>query len=280
MLLFSLAVIALPERVSAAGDSAGDTLSGRLIADVKPGARPFVVTGDLYVPAGITVTIAAGTVFLFEPFAALHVQGMLCASGTARNPVVFTSRNDHEWNPAASLSAAPFDWNGIEIDTTADGTEFSECIVRYSVSGITSRTDHFILNNVQFGYNGKTDLTVKGEQRPTDVRPYSYKVPRPAPLIALPAPKKNTNSPMALRATGLGLAIAGSAVGFWALSEYSQAQRRFDEINTPNADGVLLYTSADWNVAKQARDQDLVALLVGWGTALVGLTCVTVTFTF
>jgi hypothetical protein len=277
---FLLAAISVLPRASESGESVGDTLSGVLSVDVKPGARPYLVVGELSVPPGITVKIAEGTIFLFESFAGLRVQGRLLAQGTPNEPIVFTSTNDSEWNPAASVNAAPFDWNGIDIDDGAIGTELAECVIRYSVYGITSQTGCFALKNVHFSYNGKADCTIKGERRIIDAQPYSYRAPEPVLVMAPVVRNKSTGFRTTIRYTGLALAVAGCAAGSWALSEYPRAQKRFDEINTPGSGGALLYTSADWDAAKRTRDRDLAALLLGWGAGVIGVAGIALTFTF
>ena len=281
--VFSLilpAVISLPARASGPDNTGDDTLRGNLTTDVKPRKRPFIVTGDLFIPPGVTITIANGTVFLFESFAGLHVQGTLRACGTADKPVVFTSKNDREWNPAASVNAAQFDWNGIDIDTASTGTEFSECVIRYSVYGINSQTERFNLKNVHFASNGKADLTIKSDKRKIDTLPYSYNAPEPAPAIVSHSPGKSVRLRVTVRYTCLALAIGGCTAGLWALSEYFGAQKRFDKINTPGIGGALLSTSADWDAAKRYRDRDLAVLVGGWAIGALGATGFIITFTF
>ncbi len=279
--LVLLAALFRPTRASETGGfTAGDTLIGLLTSDVKPGAGPFIVAGDLYVPPGTTVKIAKGTVFLFENFVGLHVQGTLLSQGTPSDPIIFTSKNDRAWNPAAPVEAAPFDWNGIDIEESAIGTELLECVIRYSVYGIKSQTGHFRLKNVYFAFNGKAGLTIKGVQKKIDTQPYSYGAPETVLIPKFTSPKKNSRFRATIRYTGLALAITGCATGSWALSEYPKAKKKFNEINTPDSEGVLLYTSSDWNAAKRTRDRDLALLIIGWGVCVIGATGFVVTFTF
>ena len=279
--LVLLAAVSLPPRASEPGDSAGDTLSGLLPSVVKPGARPFIVAGDLYVPPGTTVKIEKGTVFLFESFAGLHVQGTLLAQGTPDKQIVFTSKNDRQWNPAAALEAAPFDWNGIDLDEGAVGTELSDCAIRFSVFGLKSQTEHFRLKNVRFAFNGKADLSIKGERQKIDTQQYSYGAAKAIPP-ALPIAMSDRRAGLrtTVRYTGLALAVAGVAAGLWGEAEYPRAKRRFQEINTPDDKGALLYTSADWQKAKQTRDRDLAVLIGGYVIGVIGAAGFIVTFTF
>lgn len=213
-LFVATALGGLAVQASPAG-SFEDTLSGVLTKDLQP--RRYVVVGNLYVPPGATIRIGKGTVLLFQNFTGLHVQGTLLANGTANSPIVFTSKNDHDWNPSSNVEAAPFDWDGIDIDQASTGTELSQCSVRFSVYGIKSQTDYFRLKNVRFAMNGKADLTIKGELRTIDKKEYSYGVAAAAvtALAIVPtAPDQHALLRTAMRYTGLALAIGGCAVLF------------------------------------------------------------------
>ncbi len=279
--LVLLAAVYSPSRASEPGDSAGDTLSGLLASVVKPGARPFIVAGDLYVPPGTTVKIKKGTVFLFKSFTGLHVQGTLLAHGTLEDPIVFTSENDREWNPAAAVEAVPFDWNGIYLDEGAIGTELSDCLVRFSVFGLKSQTEHFRLKNIRFAFNGKADLSIKGERQKIDTQQYSYGAAKAlSPALPIAMSDRRARLRATVRYTGLALAVGGFAAGLWGFSEYPGAKRRFQEINTPDDKGALLYTSENWRKAKQIRDRDLAVLIGGCVIGVIGAAGFIVTFTF
>ena len=53
------------------------TLLGDLPKTVLAETGPYLVTSDIYVPAGKTVVVEPGAVFLFKNFTGLHVQGTL-----------------------------------------------------------------------------------------------------------------------------------------------------------------------------------------------------------
>ncbi|TGK05136.1 hypothetical protein EHQ53_15940 [Leptospira langatensis] len=92
------------------GNIISGTLSGN--AHLTKAGSPYVLSGTVIVPNGITMTIDAGvTVFgAVSPAGALLVKagGKLIANGTAAEPILFTSSKD-------AGTRAPADWQGIII---------------------------------------------------------------------------------------------------------------------------------------------------------------------
>ncbi|MEM7262167.1 MAG: hypothetical protein AAF488_09270 [Planctomycetota bacterium] len=86
--------------------------SGMIAADETwSSTETHVLSGQVEVPAGVTLTIEAGTTVLGESATngfLLVNQGVLIANGTALAPIVFTSEN-----PVGSRSTA--DWGGVLI---------------------------------------------------------------------------------------------------------------------------------------------------------------------
>lgn len=255
-------------------------LSGILSTNIKAGSGPFLVTGDLTVPPGTTVTIGAGTVFLFDNFSGLHIQGTLVCRGKKGKPVVFTSKNDHSWNPNAAVDAAPFDWNGIDIYPTAGGVSFEECMISYSVYGIKSQTDRFQLTRTEFAENGRCDLSINGNERMAGPGPFSYGLPALKPVTAIKASAEDQRKFAYLRYPGLALAVGGAVVGTVALIQYPGAVHHFDQVNNPDAPGSQQYTAADWDKAKKSRDLYRGLLIGGWGSCAAGIMAVAVSFRF
>ena len=108
----------------------------------------IVVTGDLTVGAGQTLTIASGTDILFvrsdvDPPAgvgdyALFVDGTLVVNGTAEDPVVFSGQDAAGHTPGA--------WDRIRISGSTPST-ISHAIIEYADVGLEIRNAS-TLNNV------------------------------------------------------------------------------------------------------------------------------------
>jgi PKD repeat protein len=87
---------------------------------------PYIVTGDVTVETGAVLTVNAGVAVKFNSGFALNVSGTLNASGTATNPVIFTS---NQGSPASE------DWKGIRFTYNSSGT-LANCVIEYAESGI------------------------------------------------------------------------------------------------------------------------------------------------
>ena len=89
----ALAVDGVARAPLVAGERPRRELSGVLAGDelVWTDAADVVVTGDITVPAGATLTIAAGTRALLTDAANVEVAGALRSGGTAAAPVLFTA---------------------------------------------------------------------------------------------------------------------------------------------------------------------------------------------
>ena len=102
---------------------------------------PYVVSGQLTVSSGTTLTIEPGAVFKMEQTSSIKVDGTLLAQGTETEKIVFTSsKNDQEGgdtnqdNDATSPSAG--DWYGIIINNaSSDATIIDHCRVEYAGYG-------------------------------------------------------------------------------------------------------------------------------------------------
>ena len=104
---------------------------------------PYVVTGDVIIDSGVTLTIQPGVVVKFEYVGygdkrSIEVNGVLNAVGTAGQPIVFTSSRDDSYagdtnGDGYATSPAPGDWGYIKFN--AAGSTFQYCIVRYGGIG-------------------------------------------------------------------------------------------------------------------------------------------------
>jgi len=115
------------------------TTSGTLASDEiwTLADSPVVLTGDVTVPGGITLTINPGVIVASTPesddqnahtdpnLIELWVAGSLIAQGQSGMPIIFTS---NAANPAGS------DWYGIRIDNGQ--AQISYCTIEYGVQGL------------------------------------------------------------------------------------------------------------------------------------------------
>ena len=117
--------------------AADTTLSGIINSDTtwKLADSPYIVTGNLLVSEGITLTIEPGVEVKFESAMMLQLRGTLIARGTSDNMITFTSNQP---------SPTPGDWGYIYFTDTSQGATFDEdenytggsileyCIVEYA----------------------------------------------------------------------------------------------------------------------------------------------------
>jgi hypothetical protein len=95
--------IAVAAVLLSVGRTAGFTeLAGELPQEIRADKSPYLVRADIFVTTGKTVRIEPGTVFLFNNFTGLHVQGVLTVKGTAARPVIFSSAHDRALQPTPS----------------------------------------------------------------------------------------------------------------------------------------------------------------------------------
>ena len=103
----------------------GQILEGELTSDtvLDNVAEPYQVLGDLTVPEGLTLTIAAGVRLEFSPSARLRIDGTLLVGGSAGSLVEFSA-----------LQSA--DWRGIEIGPTASGVAIQFARISGAIKGL------------------------------------------------------------------------------------------------------------------------------------------------
>jgi iron complex outermembrane receptor protein len=97
---------------------------------------PYVVTGNIVIPEGATLTIEPGVIIKFAGYYSFKVKGTLRALGNPANRIVFTSADDSEFNDASMTITNPAtvnDWIGIEFtDSSIDEqSRFENCVIRY-----------------------------------------------------------------------------------------------------------------------------------------------------
>ena len=260
-------------------------LAGDLPNEVTAANSPYLVVADIFVPTGKTVRIAPGTVFLFNNFTGLHIQGVLTAHGSVANPIIFTSANDHTYSKKDDRNPTPYDWNGIYIQKDGMGTEMEHFKVLYSVKGIVSETKFINLKSGVFKENGRSHCTIEGaEQKVVAGKPFSHAVSlKDATIDGVPikilkdpqADKRNT-----LRYGGLAFLVGGMALGGYYGIEYRDSRSEFEEFQSSDTSNILYNSKEDWKAARLKRNRDLAGALAGAVLALVGSVGFIWTFTF
>lgn len=122
---------------------------------------PYLIDGDVTVNSGVTMTIDAGVTMRFEGSDTdLIVNGRLLASGTAEQPVYFTSlRDDTRGGDAGNdgtTSPGPSNWGGVVLnyDSTQPASSLVNVVVSYGGSTTYGAYSYPIL------VNGRTQPTV------------------------------------------------------------------------------------------------------------------------
>jgi hypothetical protein len=104
----------------------------------------YFVPRTVTVPPTATLNIAAGQVVKLDR--SVIVQGTLQATGTAANPVIFTSANDDSVGGSTTPFGTPGvphrgDWNQIQFTSTSTGDVLDHVIVRYGGGGVDAEVE-------------------------------------------------------------------------------------------------------------------------------------------
>ena len=216
-------------------------LSGK-IGDmtIDQSGNPFVVTDNVTVSSGKTLKIGEGTILLFKPFTGLIIEGSIAVEGSLENPVVFTTENDAKYNPSSKQLPNPFDWNGILITQKAGIVKLSNFILEYSVYGVKSQKEEFIISNGTFSRNGQFHVTVNDAiKNVADDIPFNFgkeleektgpgKKPMPAQKPMKSSDKSGAHAtwrkPVGIGLGAVGLASIGMAGYFLYLSNSYASQ--------------------------------------------------------
>ncbi len=147
--------------VSLASTSVGGTIAGDTTWTLD--GSPYLVTDDVTVNEGVTLTIEPGVVVKFnDDYDDLWVYGTLVADGTSDLPIIFTSIHDHSVGGATgSGSPAGADWSGLYFMPSSGGSVLDHVTVRYGAGRSASanvhvRTRDVAITNSTFAYAGNT----------------------------------------------------------------------------------------------------------------------------
>ena len=97
---------------------------------------PYVISGNINVDAGFTLTIEPGTVVKFGPSGSLTVNGSLVADGTTLDPIYFTSLQDdtadgEDTNADGPSVGAPGDWYYLNFGASSSNNLLDNVVVSY-----------------------------------------------------------------------------------------------------------------------------------------------------
>ena len=157
-LVFSLSLLAgltglLTLSVAAAAPAAPEACtvitSDITVDTIWTDACYHIVTSTVAIQAGAMLTIAPGVNVEFEPEARLYVYGGLKASGTAAQPITFTS----------ATSPNRCAWQGIVIDTDSpnNANHLEHTIIEYACTGVSiggARYIQILSSTLRYNGNG------------------------------------------------------------------------------------------------------------------------------
>jgi parallel beta-helix repeat protein len=206
----------------------------------------IIISGDIYIPPEVTLTIAPGTTVKFKkideksdqnlfhtdspyyPEAELIIRGRLIARGTPEKQIVFTS---------AEMRPNPADWGAINfLGSEGNVVEYAKIYCAYN--GIHAHGSSVRVANCEFARNG-VGISFKKEEEVPD-----------APWFGKPSDLQIINSVFSKNKGGIGCRNSTAEIlhneirenkffGIWP-KEDCPAQIRFNEI-TDNGRGIYLY---------------------------------------
>jgi hypothetical protein len=260
-------------------------IAGDLPAVVTAEKSPYLVTADIFVPAGKAVRFEPGVIFLFNNFTGLHIQGVLTAKGTKEKPVIFTSSNDKQYNPEATLNPTPYDWNGIYLQKDALGTGIEHFTVIYSVKGIVAETKYISLSHGIFRENGRSHCVIEGtEMEVEEGKPFSHSVSiKDAKIDGVPiqvlhdsqAFKRNL-----LRYGSVTVMIGGMAAGGFFGNELRKSYKSYSKLQSKDLSNTTWNGTDDLTRAEDRFVRHRTGTVISAVVALIGSAGFYWSFTF
>lgn len=191
-------------------------VSGRLAQNTTwtTASSPYLVNGDVIVPANITLTIQPGVVVKFAggddlaygedtSRSELTIEGQLSASGESLNRITFTSAADE---PGKS------DWYEIHFSAGVDDESVLEnCIVEYSVIGVRVQNANPVIRNNEIRYHSYRGILL--ESTDTDLLVQSNTIEECGIGIEVSNGSPDVENNTITNSTGAGMRITLSSPG-------------------------------------------------------------------
>ena len=146
-------------------------VSGIEVSDIQTGRwglenSPYIVTGNINIPANSTLTIEPGVVVKFAGYYNIQVQGTLQAVGNVGKRIVFTSAHDKEFGitrQSTTILPTNTDWAGIDFAASSKNqSKLNYCIIRYSDKAISASAASPELINVIIADCKAKNLQING----------------------------------------------------------------------------------------------------------------------
>jgi len=114
---------------------------------------PYIVTGDIQLTAGNTLTIDFGTAIKFDSGASFTIAGTLCAIGTETDKITFTS---------SQSSPSSGDWEGLKFeDESSSDSRMEQCVIEYAQTGVYFFECNATIQNSDIRYCSSSGILVK-----------------------------------------------------------------------------------------------------------------------